>query len=511
ESLELVRIPLSSARQRAGRAARQYPGLCLRLWNKTDELSMRESELPEVQRSPLDEAILLLAGLGVRDPKNFLWFDPPDANLLSKARQELQDLQCLTPAGEITPIGQRALKFPLPPRLSVLLIRGEDLGIGPYAADLAALLQEKDFPLPDVDTHHSDQCDLRLRWESFKDKKDQKNFTNIYRAAEQIRRLVTKGKSECDIETHRKLLLSVFSGRLCRRRSPNDPRGVMRGGRGVRLAPDSQCRHGDFFVALSGIEVSPSESQIRLACMMPTELLMGVANIDTRCETVFTKENGFQKKVQKIIFDLPLSQPEILPLGPEEVRLMVPEFLGKNFDFLLDKNEGLRNWWSRWSWYKKKVSLQHEFTELEEAIRVTVPHARNWQDFLNADYTVTLESLLPPDVLRDFQRKCPTKIVLPNGTTKAINWSGEQAPALEIQLFEAYGWKKGPTVMDSSTPITLILLGPHGRPVQITKDLSSFWQGSWKEVRKEMRANYPRHYWPEDPANEAPRKKSIKD
>ncbi|RYZ64921.1 MAG: ATP-dependent helicase HrpB, partial [Proteobacteria bacterium] len=307
--LELGRISKASAQQRAGRSARQYPGVCYRLWNKLDESSMPAHEIPEILRSELSDSLLFLAAQGVRDFESFSWFEKPAKLSLQKAVENLLSIGAIDTANNITPVGKTLLTWPLPPRLAKLMLSSIEMKVPQLGADVAAILQERDF----VTRQGSEgaigdqlESDILFRLDllnQFRDGPSPRNahrlgLQTVDRSAQQILSYVKDAVSikVKDLSVSlQQLLLSSFADRLCRRRVPGAERALMIGGRGVKLAADSLVRESEFFFALDGIENSKnSETTVAMASGIDKDVLLGAlqSRIEKRKELKFDREKA---------------------------------------------------------------------------------------------------------------------------------------------------------------------------------------------------------------------------
>lgn len=516
--LELGRISLSSATQRSGRAARQKPGFSLRLWNKADELSMPKVDPPEIQRSDLAEALLFLSQNGVADFGNFSWFEAPAAPLIAAAEKSLRAMDALDSGSRITELGRKLLRWPLPPRLGRLCLTSVELGCPTLGAKAAAILQEKDYVSNDRSkSHWGDklECDLTLRLHLLPELKPRQTLA----AAEQIERMVLREaggaakKSGDEDALLRRLLLSAFPDRLCRRRAGDrgsggavSDRGLMVGGRGVKLAPESTVRESEFFIALSGMEgLSDAETKINLACGLDKDFVLRElgAKVERRKELFFDDEkNQLFRREARFYQDLPLDEPSLSPPSADEIQAHIPELLQKRFKDVLERNEELGRWFARWNYYAaNRPDDAVEWTP--EKIRDVFTAASFGEKSLEAVIAKSLvyffEQELPAGARDRFNGETPDRIKVPSGNTLKVQYPDGREPYLEVRLQEVFGWSQTPKLLGGAKNLTLHLLGPNYRPVQVTADLSSFWKNAYPGVRKEMRARYPKHSWPEDP------------
>jgi ATP-dependent helicase HrpB len=500
-SLEIARISRSSATQRAGRAARQAPGKCFRLWSQLDELSMPVEETAEILRVDLSEALMFLASQGVRDFRGFSWFESPAGEQIQKSQKHLQILGALTKDNEVTELGRKLLKFPLPPRLGKLLLTAEAMGIGRTGADLAALLLERDI-LGRRTMDSRDECDLWLRLDLLRSG----NYRSVDRASQQLQKLISGGSKPATLEQVRKLLLMSFADQVCRRRKTGEPRAVMIGGRGVTLEATSQVRSSEFFIALSVMEgISSSDTRVALACGMSKELLQSLGQTEVKSWIEFDEksEKFLQQSAQSLMLPgvgtLPLADVRSQPAKAGEIQEKLGEIAFDMREKIFEKNENLSAWWQRYQIWLK-VSGEASLTDLQ--LQEIFSEASFGENSLAALYEKDLiyyfEAKVPSPMLSRFHSECPESLAVPSGSRIRLNYSGAN-PSLEVRLQEVFGWSETPKIARGKMPLTMVLLGPNYRPVQVTQDLASFWKNGYPEVRKEMRSRYPKHSWPDDP------------
>lgn len=503
--LELSRISLNSAIQRSGRAARQFPGRCFRLWSRHDEMSMPKDEVPEIQRSDLSEALLFLAHQGVSDFAGFPWFEAPSAVALTAASRVLSALGALDAANRLTPVGHKLLRFPLPPRIAGLLLAAEEMKTTQavdIAARIAALLQERDFIRGEtVKAHIGDklECDLTLRLNLMDGLKPKM----ILQAAQQIRRLVdgvTGGAREDEGVLVRRLLLRAFPDRLCRRRGQTD-RALMVGGRGVKLSPDSLVRESEFFIALNGVEgLSDAETTVSLACGFSKDfLLRELGPRAERRQDLFVDETKGQVflREMRMFEDLPLDEPSLRPASPEQIAEKLPELLVSRLPEILKKNEALARWFERWNFLKRQRPENAVDLDLRAIFAEAAYGEKSLEAVAAKDLVYFFESRLPGETAELLRREIPDRVQVPSGSRLPVHYPEDREPYLEVRLQEVFGWTETPKIL--GLPVTMHLLGPNFRPVQVTSDLKSFWKNGYPEVRKELRARYPKHSWPDDP------------
>lgn len=524
--LTLKRISFNSATQRAGRAARLGPGTCWRMWSPFDEKAMTESEASDVARIDLSESLLLLSALGVRNFHEFKWFEKPSPLALKKSVESLKQLGVFDNNNTLTEVGHIVASLPLHPRLGVLVahaLNGDNLNAG---ALIAALVQERDFLKPDtIESYLAEnwECDVQLRLHLIEQqKKSIKNHDLIYDRLQNVLRtsqqIFTNANKHHSAKTQRvtvkELLFAAFNDRLCRRRDQSE-RGLMVGGRGVRLSKDSCVQQSEFFLALDGMD-SPgqAETQISKACGLSKEEVLKLAHsqIHTSEEVQYnTEKKTFYLSRFRTFRDLPLDKPTLTPLSAEQMQDLLPKLMLAQLDEIRQSNENLKHWWQRWSFFHQQRGLpaDSELTvaQLTQACQMACMGEKSLNTVQHKDLVYFFESVFDSKLVAEFNQEIPSHFIAPTGNKFIIHYSPTQAPYVEVRLQEVFGLKATPKVFQQKVSLVLHLLGPNYRPVQVTADILSFWQNGYHEVRKTMKARYPKHSWPEDPLTAEPKAK----
>lgn len=510
-SLDLSRISKASATQRAGRAARQAPGTVYRAWIPYDELSMKDYEPAELHRSDLSESLLLLAALGVSNPASFSWFEAPPAKALESARSFLLAIGAVNGAGALTGLGEKLRELPVHPRIAKLLVRGQEMGLGKLAAEIGALLSE---PGGRLAPGHGAENDLWLRREDWKRSPGHPRHRSLEKSAQQLSGLLRDGSEQTGLPARElehkvpELLIEAYADRLCRRRRPHEPQALMAGGRGVKLHPDSSVRASTYFLAVElseGRDVS--ETLVYQAVGIPDELVDSHARAEAkpvkRLEWDDEKARFFVTETKEWN-GLPVGSSHRRPADPSELEGKLGELAFQRWERLTQANEELGAWLLRLKFLVKSDSKHSNLTEeqIKEGLELACFGETSFDALVKKDLASYFENLLPETQRAALTRECPTHLTVPTGNRMKIHYSEEQGPQVEVRLQELFGMKTAPRI--AGQPVTLVLLGPNYRPVQVTRDLESFWKNGYPEVRKELRMRYPKHSWPEDPLTAPP-------
>ena len=513
QKMETQRISLASAQQRRGRAGRQTPGKCYRLWHPTDELSMNEYEIAEIQKADLSETILFLSSLGVTDFENFSWFESPPKNTLNSSIQFLKSIEAIQIDGKITDLGKQILSWPLEIRFSRLLIEFDQAGLFEKGAWITSLLQEK---RSSPQTHSLCESDI-LAWLE----NSNSHSHLVEKSVEQLRALKKRQQnpslikfsySGTENEVILKILLRVYSDRICKRRSLDSNSALMVGGRGIQLSSESAVKKSPFFIAIDVMDgLNQAESLCRTASRIEKKWLLELFpdQIEIRSEIIFDSEKKkYYKKSITYFKDLPIEEGQIQNATASEVEKMLPEIVSAELKKNLQNYPDILQWIHRYQFYFKNLPQEIQ-TKLpawsddlfKNCIEQACMGESSTQIVLKKNWSTYFEMQIPYDWQSHFQKAVPENFTTPHGSQKRIEYFADKNPTIEVKIQELYGLSAHPVVLSNlkPIPITLHLLGPNYRPVQITSDIVQFWKNSYFDVRKELKARYPKHNWPENP------------
>ena len=536
--LMLSRISLASATQRAGRAGRQGPGLAYRLWSKIDEASMPAFEQPELLRTELSEPLLALLAQGVTDPENFSWFERPPEPALASALATLTDLGLRDPAtGALTAEGREALKLPTSPRLARLLLEAVKAGRPRLGAKLAALLSEKDIVARSADIRRlaNVESDALLRLNLLEQSSgaiDRFAARNVERVADLLESAAGRVRRESLAAPHAqlkgldddqlalRLLLLAFPDRVARRRRAGEPAARMVGGKGVTLAPFTAVERAELFVAIDSMEPPPhlqasgakSDAQISIASRIERQWLetffpraisrASEIELDSATKAVV-------KQTAQAFRDLPIEEPHASRPTADEAFAVLAAECARNWDAVFQSHEDLQGIFDRLEFLARNLPGDEAARpDLAAAKTAFLEEACFGETRLSDVLGKSLEEIflrhLPSATAKLLQREAPAKWLAPTGNHVRLHYPADRAPYLEIRIQEVFGLKSSPRLAQGRIAVVMHLLGPNFRPVQVTSDLGSFWKSGYQEVRKELRARYPKHSWPEDPTTAPP-------
>jgi ATP-dependent helicase HrpB len=504
--LETVRVSRAAADQRRGRAGRTEPGICYRLWDEAQTQSLPAFAEPEIRSADLAGLLLDCAEWGTPDPRVLSWIDPPPAAAIAAAREELTALEALDADGRITATGRRLRSLPLPPRLARMVVAAAELGQAEEAAEIAAVMVERGLG--------GNDADLALRLEAFRRDRSRRAGDMRKLAAGWARMAKADRKAEKPREDSSlaRLLALAFPERIGKARGAPG-QFLLANGRGANLDAAHPLARSPFLVAAELSGPAASTRILLAAAADEADILAAAAHrIGETDEIDFDRAAGAlrARRVRRLDAILLASEPRAVMPSEETARLLA---------------EGIaRLGVGRLPWSKAQIQLRArtrflraasdgEWPDLsDEALGKT---AAEWlAPFLTGkirlseigadDLAAALDALLPWPLKRRLDDEAPTHFEAPTGNRHAIDYETAGAPALHIRVQELFGLSGHPAIAGGKLPLTLHLLSPAHRPIQITRDLPGFWKGSWAAVKAEMKGRYPRHPWPDDPTSATP-------
>ncbi|MGB7346346.1 MAG: ATP-dependent helicase C-terminal domain-containing protein, partial [Pirellulaceae bacterium] len=527
-TLRIEPISQASADQRAGRAGRTEPGFCLRLWPANTHRSRRETDTPEITRNDFSSAMLTLAAWGERDPSVFAWLTPPLQASIDTASKLLHGIDAIDPSGAITEIGQNMLALPLHPRLARFMVAAAKAGVAEPAAIAAALLTERDpFRSPDsgssrggsASVHaHSDVVDRVERMQAFAKGQSTEMQTvavqvgsakQVQRVAKQLLRTVSHVEPSSDEqavpagERLMRCLLAAYPDRVARRRQPGSDRGVMVGGRGVKLDQRSLVKSSELFLCID-VDAKGTEALVRVASAVEPQWLPErlIREVDEPFFNAATQSVVARRR--RYFADLMLAESPIACKPSEAVAEMLFDSTRENVASLFPaKDKTIGNFIARVRFVGEHVS-DADLPQLDdagiEAVLLELCQSRtSVEELRRAPWTDYLRGRFDYEQLKRIDSLAPEQLALPSGNTARITYAAGKPPVLAARIQELFGWSQTPRVAGGKVAVQLHLLGPNRRPQQITDDLANFWNETYTQVRKDLRRRYPKHHWPEDP------------
>lgn len=506
--LDTVRVSRAAADQRRGRAGRIEPGVCYRLWDEPETASLAAFATPEIQSADLSGLLLDCAAWGESDPRRLRWLDPPTDAAIASARDLLQGIGALDADGRITAQGRRIRALPLPPHLANMVLVAADHGDAESAAFVAALIVERGLGGQDTD--------LERRLERFKSDRGERarQMRNLAlgwaRQATAQRRAGGGGSS--DDRSIAAILAWAYPDRIAKARGAPG-QYLLANGRGGVLDPADPLARAPMLV-VADMSGTAAATRILLAAPLDpaeAEIIAADRVTDTQ-ETAFDAASGSLRTRQVRRLGAIVIEAKPLPVPAE---MASAEILAAGIARI-----GL----SRLPWSKAQERLRNRVAFIRQAGDLSLPDLSDealsqsvaqWlapavvgrtrlSEITAEDLDTALDTLLPWDARRRLDNEAPTHYEAPTGNRHPIHYDGAQAPLLSIRVQELFGLKAHPAIVGGRLPLTLELLSPAHRPIQVTRDLPGFWRGSWHDVVRDMRGRYPRHPWPDDPASAAP-------
>lgn len=521
-SLRTGRISQARCIQRAGRAGRQGPGRCVRLFLESDFQARPSFDLPELQRADLAETVLALAELGVGDPATLGWFEAPPAKALEAAQKLMTRLGALDAEGRLGEIGRRMARLPLHPRLARLVVAGQDAGIPETAALAAALLEtgdlaaRSDLRRREVDPHAL-TSDLWPRMDAFRETEDASfgggtlrqlglDPSAVHQARQAFRELCPRGADEPKDAEERllKAVLLAYPDRVARRGGGSTFAVV--GGSGARLDAFSRCQRESLVVALEAEEVQKGagrEVVIRAASRIEPEWLLEAfpEAISDRESLVFHAATGGVEFRSALLYeDLVLDETRRRAQGgePGVAALLAEAALGRGLGDATETVERLAARIAFLGRTRPELALP-EGEDLRRAlVEAACAHAATLKELAQADWRQAAREVLGAEAYGLLDPWAPEWVQL-KGKRATVHYGGE-TPHIESRLQDFLGMKQGPRIAGGSVPLLLHLLAPNQRALQVTTDLAGFWQRTYQELRPALSRRYPKHAWPEKPA-----------
>lgn len=492
DSLTTERITQDSADQRAGRAGRIAPGAVRRLWDARDRL--RPHREPEIHRVDLAAAMLDVIAWG-GEPRTFEWFERPRADAVDLAIALLERLGAVRTC-RLTEAGRRIQRLPIHPRLACMLLAGNGAR---SLAQASALLSERQFFAPRAASTTSDLLSAIDDWAGVP--------PHVQRVAREIERLVTAANERRVQEApaytdspaperlgdadFRRAVLAGYPDRVAQRRDPGSPRVRLATGAGAVVGPQSGVLDGEFLVALDvrvPLRSADPDSVIRVASRIEREWLEPNA---VAIEHRLDEASGMVRAFEVERYDALVLAERPVTLDPEvAARLIAERWLARG-----PREEDAR--------LLRRFRFAGRTIDLPAVVRKAAYGVRSLAD-------VRIERALDQDARLILDRNAPDRLAVPSGRTIALEYTDDGGVMASVKLQELFGLAETPRIGPRREPVVLALLAPNGRPVQVTRDLRSFWERTYPEVRKELRGRYPKHPWPEDPWSALPTARTKK-
>lgn len=496
--LETVRVSRASADQRWGRAGRTEPGVCYRLWDEAQTVSLPAHENPEILEADLSSFVLDLAAWGVTDPAKLPFLNRPPEGAWSEAAALLNALHALDDNGNLTDEGKALAKLPLAPRLAHMLHKGAARGEGLTAAYLAVLLSDPGLGGRDPD--------LRDQIRRFREDRSPRARDSRAMAERWLRLADGPPGTSVDPDLAGSLLALAYPDRIAQARGQRG-RFRLANGRGAEL-PEEHALASSPFLVVADIQGKAANGRIALCAPIGREDIESdfaddiVEEEDVRLE----KDGSIRARRVRRLGEVELESRQISNPDPSSIeRALVRELKRRGAQRLPWTNDQIR-WRARINYLRQ--SGETDLPDVSD--EALTEDMSGWlQPFLAGKTSISavdsacigdaLAAWLPYDMPQKLERLAPSHFTAPTGSRVPIDYGAETGPTISIRVQELFGLAEHPSVCGGRIPLTLELLSPAQRPIQITRDLPGFWAGSWADVKAEMKGRYPRHPWPDDP------------
>ncbi len=488
------RASLSAATQRAGRAARQGDGTAYRMWEEAANGGLPPFDPPQILESDLSSLVLDCALWGEADPARLRWLDSPPEASVAQARKALIVLDAIEDSGRVTAHGTALAKLPLPPHLAHMLLSSAALRQGEKAATLALLMQERGLG--------GQSDDLEQRIERFA--KERGGRADAARGLARRLAEMARNSSERDANALSigAMIALAFPDRVAKRRDAKGENWLSIMGRGLRLDPASPLASAEW-LAVADMQGAASGARILSAATI---------NLD-EIESIFTKQidilnsltydrtsDRVEARMRRKLGAIILSEGQSAKPDPAAlVGILLQAVVNIGLDVLPWSDSALL--------LRKRASFAGETQISDEAL---IADASDWlpsvlhgvsrlRDVAAGSLYAALEQRLGWDTKQKIDRIAPSRFESPAGTSHDIDYAAEAGPTVELRVQALFGLDTHPCVGSARVPLVLSLTSPAGRPIQTTRDLPTFWRGSWHDIAKEMRGRYPKHNWPDAP------------
>ncbi len=508
--LQTIRISKDNAAQRAGRAGRLGPGVCYRMWSKATHDRLHAHLTPEILETDLSSLMLELAQWGITDIEQLTWLTVPPKGAVAQASQLLHDLNALE-NGRISTHGRRMAELPCHPRIAHMLIMAEDHDLVPLAADIAALLEEKDPMGSEIGVDINIRIDALRTYR--KEKRKGGRFSRIQKVAHSYLQLFDLPEDNDPFDAFETgiLLTYAYPERIAHARPGNNAQFKLSNGRIAAIGHKDDLAH-DSWLAVAHLDARDGMGKIFLASPLNPRDLAPLVKEQEVIEWD-TEDGGLTASLELRIGNIilqskPLSDPD------ESHRIKaISNAIKREGLQLLNFNEEVTQWQHRVMSLKKwrpkegwpDVSTSTLLLTNTEWLGPYLSDVKKPSQLKKIDLRQVLHHHLEYDKQVLLDELVPEKITVPSGSHIKIQYQANgSSPILAVRIQEVFGMKETPRVNQGKTPLLLHLLSPGFKPVQITSDLESFWKNTYFEVKKELKQRYPKHVWPDDPAKEPP-------
>ena len=513
--LVTVKASLAAAAQRRGRAGRTEPGVCYRLWSAASERALPAFDAPEIEAADLAPLALELAVWGIADPASLMLMTPPPVAALSQARALLKQLEAIDANHLATPHGRRMAELGVHPRLAHMMVRAEERGLGDLACDIAALLSERDLLKgreSDADLRHRVQL---LRGDSNDPALDRNQRARVRQSAQDWRRqLHVKKETQSSVAQCGQVLALAYPDRLAQRRGAA---GQFRlsNGRGAMLPPHDPLAAEDF-LAVGSLDGDAREARIFLAAPIALaeieeDFAGAIENADVLAWNART--DVVEAKRERRLWSLVLEEKPLKTPAPDQIAGAMIAGIRAMGLAALPWTDNARNLQARVAFLRRVGDERHDWPDLGDAALLAgledwlAPYLAGMTrraHLANLDLMDALLSRLDWKQRQALDELAPTHLTVPSGSRVPLDYQSGEVPVLAVRLQEMFGATDTPTIAGGKVQVLLHLLSPARRPMQVTRDLKGFWSSSYRAVKADMKGQYPKHYWPDDPLQAEP-------
>jgi ATP-dependent helicase HrpB len=509
--LETVRVSRASAEQRRGRAGRTAPGVCYRLWDEPQTAALEPANRPEILAADLTGLVLDLAYWGAADPASLAFLDPPPAASLAQAKALLGELGAIDRAGRITEEGRALRELSLPPRLARMVVDAAAAGAAELAAEIAVVLTERGLGGNEADLGHRLET---LRGDRSPRAREARAMAR--RWAQIARRGKRSEQGRGDEPSVGALLALAYPDRIAKSRGASGA-FLLANGRGVNIDPASALARAPF---LAVAEIAGSAAQGRIVLAAPVSLAEIEAQFSDRIEgreEIAFDEASASLRARRLrrLGALALSEQPMAVVPDAATARMLAQGMVRLGVERLPWTTALRQWRDRVMFLRRTqgkdwpdLSDDALAASAVDWLAAALAGKTGLGEFTGGEFAQALQALLPWALRRRLDAEAPSHFNAPSGSAVPIDYAAPEGPRLAIRLQELFGLDRHPAVAAGRVPLVLELLSPAHRPVQVTRDLPSFWRGSYGAVRADMRGRYPRHPWPDDPLAAVPTRRA---
>jgi ATP-dependent helicase HrpB len=508
----LVTMPVSRAvaDQRRGRAGRQGPGVCYRLWTESEHSQLPEYPTPEIRVSDLGPLALDLARWGAPTGENLAFLDPPPVAHLAQAQDLLFRLGAMDDKKILTPHGRAMTDLSVHPRFAHMILKAKEWGLAATACELAAVLEERDLLA-------KSDADLTLRLDALQRRQNPPLADRILTQKRRLLEMIQGDNDRTDISACGLLTALAYPERVARKKIERPGSYLLANGVQAILPEESLLARHEF-LAVADVDSAAVNARIYLAAPINrqelekafAESLLAEQEVlwDSRQNRVIARRI---RRIGVMIVDQFAMEPE-----GEQVSQAMLEGVRRIGLQGLPWNEEADRFRRRVQWLRRIVPELPDFSgeSLEKTLDTWLaPYLIGmWrQEQLQQLRLVDiLRQQLSREQIRELERLAPAHIPVPSGSRIALDYTTDEHPILAVKLQELFGLIETPRVANGRIPVTIHLLSPAARPLAVTQDLHSFWQNTYPEIRKQLRSRYPKHPWPEDPFTAEPTRKTVR-